>query len=57
MAPEVINGSYDKACDLWSIGVITYCLLCGYPPFNGKTDAQLFYKIKTCDYQFDEDYW
>lgn len=45
MAPEVISGMYDESCDMWSIGVITYCLLGGYPPFNGKNDAELFRKI------------
>ena len=38
MAPEVLNGAYDEACDMWSIGVITYCILCGYPPFNADND-------------------
>lgn len=39
MAPEVLEGSYDELCDMWSIGVITYCIIAGYPPFNAETDA------------------
>lgn len=39
MAPEVVDvwldrgWSYDKRCDLWSLGIILYILLCGYRPF------------------------
>ena len=56
-APEVLEGKYDKRCDLWSIGVITYMLLCGDPPFMGKSTAELEEKIKTTDYDYDGTIW
>ena len=57
MSPEVLEGKYDEACDMWAIGVITYILLCGYPPFNAENDAKLFRQIKLCDFEFHDDQW
>ena len=51
-SPEVIDNLYDEKCDEWACGVLMYILLCGQPPFNGKTEEEIFKKIKKCDYNF-----
>lgn len=58
VAPEVLRRKpYGKAVDVWSIGVISYILLCGYPPFYHENDAELFQQIMRGDYEFDSPYW
>ncbi|CAL9703160.1 unnamed protein product [Knipowitschia caucasica] len=58
VAPEVLaQKPYSKAVDCWSIGVITYILLCGYPPFYEETESQLFSKIMKAQYEFDSPFW
>ncbi|XP_051890419.1 calcium/calmodulin-dependent protein kinase type 1-like isoform X2 [Pristis pectinata] len=58
VAPEVLHQKpYDKAVDCWSIGVIAYILLCGYPPFYEDTESKLFARISKADYEFDSPFW
>uniref|UniRef100_A0AAY4BRV1 Protein kinase domain-containing protein n=1 Tax=Denticeps clupeoides TaxID=299321 RepID=A0AAY4BRV1_9TELE len=58
VAPEVLaQKPYSKAVDCWSIGVIAYILLCGYPPFYDENDTKLFEQIVKADYEFDAPYW
>mmetsp|Transcript_41034 Transcript_41034/g.102035 ORF Transcript_41034/g.102035 Transcript_41034/m.102035 type:complete len:352 (-) Transcript_41034:666-1721(-) len=58
VAPEVLTkDTYSEQVDLWSIGVIVYILLCGFPPFYGDNDAQMFKKIKSGTYKFLTPYW
>jgi len=46
VSPDVLKGDgYTAQCDVWSIGVVVFMLLSGYPPFHG-TDSQISAKIK-----------
>jgi serine/threonine protein kinase len=37
---------HTKQVDIWSMGVICYVLLAGYPPFYDEDQKRLFKKIK-----------
>ncbi|KAF9912323.1 hypothetical protein BX616_010350 [Lobosporangium transversale] len=57
-APEVLlRRGHGKPVDMWSIGVITYTLLCGYAPFQAENDQQLVAEIARCNVVFHERYW
>lgn len=79
MAPEVVDAfvgdalKYDKRCDMWSLGVIVYIMICGYPPFYGECDREncgwdqglscddcqrsLFKRIQHGQFDFPEPEW
>ncbi|NWY07943.1 MKNK2 kinase, partial [Nothoprocta ornata] len=78
MAPEVVEAFneeasiYDKRCDLWSLGVILYIMLSGYPPFVGRCGSDcgwdrgeacptcqnmLFESIQEGKYEFPDKDW
>jgi len=58
VAPEILEGiAYDTKSDMWSLGVIVYILLGGYPPFIEQNQRELFRKIRKGHYEFHEEYW
>lgn len=46
VAPEVLDGVYDEKCDVWSIGILAFCLMYGFPPFVSTNKDDVFQKIK-----------
>lgn len=58
VAPEVISKKpYTNKCDMWSVGVIMYILLCGYPPFGEENSKVLYRKIRNADIEFPPEDW
>lgn len=57
VAPQVLAGQYNYMADVWSLGVLMYTLLCGYPPFYGESDAEVLGKVRLGNYQFNQADW
>ena len=57
IAPEVIDKQYTEKCDLWSCGVLLYIFLSTKVPFNGKTNKEIFEKIKLGEYDLNMSPW
>ncbi|CAD8051705.1 unnamed protein product [Paramecium primaurelia] len=57
LAPEVIDGTYNEKCDVWSLGVLLFNMLVGYPPFYGKNRQDLYDNIRSQNLIFDKRHW
>lgn len=60
VAPEILSEiGYGLEVDMWAVGVITYILLCGFPPFRSpdRNQTELFEFIKAGEYEFLSPYW
>ncbi|CAI5504424.1 unnamed protein product [Closterium sp. Naga37s-1] len=57
VAPEVLRRDYGSECDVWSIGVITYMLLCGTPPFWDVSEEGICEAVLKGEYEMSSPPW
>lgn len=58
-APEVVQGlEHGKSCDIWSLGVVTYTILCGYSPFRAEDVVDFIAEVRNNNaVVFHAEYW
>lgn len=57
MAPEMLTMSYSEKADVWALGVITYMLITGRPPFEGRNEDVVFERVRRGRVHYNEKVW
>lgn len=57
-APEILlQKEHSFSCDIWSVGIITYLLLCGYLPFKAQETSDLIRQCTRANVRFESEFW
>ncbi|GAA5943825.1 serine/threonine-protein kinase [Sporobolomyces koalae] len=57
-APEILTQQpHSLPVDVWSVGIITYLLLCGYLPFKAQETNDLIRQCTRAAVRFESEFW